>query len=417
MPNWVNLTNPNLGDPTRLALYLAMIGDLNYLFALLQIAKGTGIINGSFEIDAAPNSNVAPSNWVLNLGSGNSCQLENTAANVHHGGQAFSGTNPGANVGGVTLTTGDFYALGELDRVFIEWWFKTSVATTTNQAYIIWYDYAQNLVSTTTLYNLSAGNPTAWAHYGFEASAPTTARFFKLQFVLVNSTTAGTSFIDGIVAEPRNATDASVFQGAGTYLYFPRKGGTKVLGRLYGAGAGGGGGGATFNGNAGGAGGSTYIIDVGKLARGGAAGGVGISTGAGGAAGVQVSTPLMTTGNPLGLQYANSQTAATAGASGGGGGAGGNGGANWMGIAGGTAGNVGPKPGCGGGGGNGAGGGGGGGGGSAGEYAEWVIDLNGIQIPITVVVGAGGAGGTGSGGGGGNAGAGADGFAIIQEIG
>lgn len=422
---WVNPTDPNLGDPTRLPWAQNVDGDLLYLYGLLQIAKGTGIINGSFELDTAPNTNLAPINWALNLSAGNSCAIVTTAANVEHGAQSFSATNPGGITGGVTITNSDFYAIGELDRLYIEWWMKTSVATTTNQVYCIFYDASQALVSTSTLYNASSGNPTAWTHFGYCFSAPTTARFFKLQFVAVNSATAGTTYWDGINYLADRNSGAVVFQGAGTYTYIPRAGVSMIDADLYGAGGGGAGGAATFAGNAGTAGGDTYVSNAAYKARGGAPG-AGFATGGGaGPAGAQLNPVAITTGSPLGLQYGNTKTAAVAGQTSGAGAAGGNGGANWMGLAGGAGaaasgnGVAGASYGCGGGGGGGnaASPGGGGGGGAAGENARWIINVAVNTGPITVVVGAGGPGGGVSGGGGGSGGPGADGFCIIREIG
>jgi hypothetical protein len=231
---------PNVGDPTRQDTFaVPVIDDLNFLNGVLQIAKGSGIINGSFELDTPPNSDLAPIEWTLNLSSGNTCKIENTSSNVHHGGQAFSMTNPGGVSGGVSITSSDYYTIGEEDRVAFYWWMFSTVATTTNTVYVNWFDYSGTALSTTTLYNFSSGNPTSWQHFSFSVQAPTGARYFNLEFVGVNSTTAGTTYWDGISYEVLADPNYVVFNSVGAINYIPSRGVTKAKIILVGGGCGG----------------------------------------------------------------------------------------------------------------------------------------------------------------------------------
>ena len=222
---FVTITPPIVGQPTQLDLFaIPVIDDLNYLNGALSISKGSGIINGSFEIDAAPNSNTPPTEWNVTAQGGDTYKIENTSGNVHHGGQAFSCTAPVSNPGGVLITTADYYLIGEEDRLVFYWWMMSTVANVTNTVTAKWYDLDENYLSSTVLYTSSSVNPTTWTHFSVSAQAPTGARFFTLSFMGVNSSVAGTTYWDGISYEVSSQPNFIVFTGAGTVNYYPSRG-------------------------------------------------------------------------------------------------------------------------------------------------------------------------------------------------
>ena len=195
---FVTQTPPNLGDPTRLSSFaLAVISNLNYLYGQVGSLNGAGIINGSFE---AGNGNI-PNNWQLSIASGNSAALVTTAAYVRDGSQSYSMTTPGATSGGVQITTGDFYRIGELQELIFGWWNLNTAATILNEVMVLWYDNTQTALGGTpftTLYSNSTSNPTSWTYFVAPVQAPTGARYFKLQILGVNNGVAGTAYWDGV---------------------------------------------------------------------------------------------------------------------------------------------------------------------------------------------------------------------------
>ena len=278
------ITNPAVGDPTRKDTFSdPVIADLNFLNGALQSALAVGINNGSFENGSG--ANVAPANWTASISGGMGCNIENTAAAVDHGAQAFSMTLPGAGRGGgVSLTTNDFYPIGELQTLVFSWFMKASSATLNAVVYVVFYDVNQALVSTSTLYNNSTTNPTSWTGLSFPVQAPTTARFFKLQIVGADNSVAGLLYWDGVTYSVGVAAIGPIAFNASTSWTSPFTGWVNVDA----IGAGGGGGGATGSNGGGGGGagsfskykffvvnGNTYTVTVGAPGSGGSAGNYG----------------------------------------------------------------------------------------------------------------------------------------------
>ncbi len=193
---YVSIVKPVPGEPTRIDTFASqVIDDLNFLNDSLSSAAGANILNGSFEANTGVNT--APTSWTLAAAAGNSSLIETAAANVRHGAQSFKMTTPGSIGGGVSIVTTDFYAIGEVQSVFLSWFMKSTVAGIRNQAFIRWYDNLKNLILTTTLYD-SVTNSTVWTRTGSSASAPAGARFFKCEFLGVNNTVAGSVWFDGV---------------------------------------------------------------------------------------------------------------------------------------------------------------------------------------------------------------------------
>ena len=223
--NFTHITKPSVKDPTTLDLFASpVIDDLEFLNANIALSQLAGILNGSFE-SPTQGANQPPVQWdLLNLGNGNSCQIETTAANVEHGAQAFSMTTGGGITGGCDIQTGNFYPIGEQQQLLVSWYMNSTAANILNQVYVHWYDNTETLLSTTTLYNNATTNSLVWQLQQIPATAPAGARFFKLEVVGVNNTNAGTVYWDGFTYTWQVGTHGMLLitnTGAGTWTVPP----------------------------------------------------------------------------------------------------------------------------------------------------------------------------------------------------
>lgn len=410
-----SITSPAVGDPTRKDTFAdIVVSNLDFLNAQLQLALNQGgIPNGSFEVGTG--ANTAPSGWGLNVASGNSSSFETSAANTRHGAQAFSMTNPGGVSGGVTLESEDFIPFAQDQELKLYWLLKSTSATTRNQVFVKWYSEAEALISTTTVYDASSGNPTSWTFMGQSITPPSGSKFFKVTITGVNNSTAASSYWDGISVGPVIRPRIVTFLASGTYT--PTPGVTAARARLIG-GAGGGGAGQNAGSSSGqvvgGSGGISYVgSDATLCARGGNGGQIGVS-GNGGAAipANYIGYPFMNYGALAGQDHKASV------------GTGGNGGTvanpitglvyggGYAGSAGEAGGAATANTGAGGGGAGATTSGNGGGGGGSGEYAEYIFEIS-LGQTFPVVVGAGGSAGTGPANPGG---AGGSGIVVIEEL-
>ena len=414
--SYISITPPNVGDPTRLDAFAApVVSNIQYFQGAAQSALAVGIINGSFEVGSG--AGVAPSNWTLALASGNSCNIETASANVDHGAQAFSMTTPGSVSGGVSLTTSDYYAIGELGWLTFSWFMKSTVAGIANAVNVLFYDCNKTYLYTASIFSSSTNN-TSWAPYIAGVQAADTVRFFQLQLVGVNNATAGTVYWDGVTYSSGDFTvGASIFVSSGTYT--PRS--NMIYVREFGGGGGGAGAyvaniGNITNAQPGVAGNPSWVVSSAYLARGGNAGTFNTlgTEGVGGASVASIYTAPPNLGSQKGTTAGSNPVQDGSYKDGG------PGGANYFGGAGGSGGiYTGAAGGIGqlGAGGGGAGGGiNSGAGGASGEYAEWYIPVT-PGVPVPVTVGSGGSGGAGQvavGGNGDAGGSGGSGLVIIQ---
>ena len=421
--------NPkNVGDETKASDMNTTYSNANLLNAT-QVGFTPAITNGSFEQNTG--ANTTPTGWSLAVGGGNTCNIETLAANTAHGAQAFSGTNPGTNLGGVVIVQTNKAFCTPFESFNLRWLLMSTVATTTNSVKVNWFTNAGVVVSTTVVWTNSTTNPASYTAFLAPVTPPATAQLYTVQVELVNSNVTGTTYIDGIEVLPivrgqrmATITSTTTFVAPADCDFYN----AYLVAGGGGGGQGGAGGGGTGSGGAAGSnGGNTWIGSSGNAARGGTGGlgggassGTTAGSGAAGQSGVLYASAIASISINFGIvNSGGSGTAGTAGA----GGAFGKGGtpllAPWnFGITGlggatsttaGTAGSTNTGAGGGGGAGNTGSSGAGGGGGAAGAPGEFAIFnvANNVPSGQTVTIGAGGLGGTGAGGGaGGNGGSG-----------
>lgn len=126
------------------------------------------VTNPSAELDI--DTDTLPDNWTLALQSGGTITSATTA--VAHGAKSFKFTGSGAGAG---TATSDKFDVLEGKAIDVAFSYQTDAATSTNSVKIKWYTKADALVSTTTVYSATTGQPSAFTTYYRSVVAPATA--------------------------------------------------------------------------------------------------------------------------------------------------------------------------------------------------------------------------------------------------
>ena len=303
---FTNISKPLVGTATKKSLIDAVIDDLNDLNSRIVPGDTQGITNGSFELDI--DADGVPDGWAKTLYTGGSGTLTGNALAdtvCQHGARAYKFTSPGGSGnGGGYLQTAGFIEVSCLRTYRLWWYMQCTVATLAVKVEVDVYQGNQStLIGTVTPFSQASNNPTAWTNMmAFLTLDPATysaARYMKLRFIgcHTSSTTAGSTYFDGLRMETLTFTRSTEFEGSGTaataYSWVCPTGVQPV--RVTCIGGGGGGGSELASGNSTGAGGggsgslaqsiiavvpgTAYALSVGG---GGAAGGVGAAGSAGG---------------------------------------------------------------------------------------------------------------------------------------
>jgi hypothetical protein len=285
---FTNIATPNVGDPTKKQSFAqAVIDNLSYLYnVVLRVLSNDGFENGSFESDV--DGDGIPDGWAKTL-TGGTITLDNTAANVAHGLYSVKFVNTGA--GGGYLQYVDYFEVTTGRSFVISWQQKSNIATVTNKIEILFYDSTKSFISTTTFYNASTGNPTAWLSLCSTITPPATSKYARLKITGVDGATAGQTWFDDfrIVYDSTNVPiGKQVFTATGSTNWTAPANVSRVRAIVIGGG-GGGGGGFSGAGGAGGNGGTgayveafinvmpgvVYSVTVGLRGTGGATGAAG----------------------------------------------------------------------------------------------------------------------------------------------
>lgn len=151
------------------------------------------IINGSFENGVTGSG--SPQDWGITTYTGSSFLVDTTS--VAHGAHSAKGVSTGS--GGAVLLTNAFTACSELESIFWRFFTKASVANMRNVVEILWYDSAQVYISSTSLYDDSATNPTSWTMFSGVSVPVATALYYRVQVTLGHPSvaTVGSSWADG----------------------------------------------------------------------------------------------------------------------------------------------------------------------------------------------------------------------------
>lgn len=146
------------------------------------------LTNPSFE--TAGDSATDIPGWTLSAPSGVTAQRVTT--DNFHGAACLEIVSDGTNAGHGETT--DFIPVSPGREYEISFGLESSSATVTNTVQLRWFDESQNLVTTTSVYDASSGNPTSFETKVFTATPPATARYAKIRAQL--GATAGTTRYD-----------------------------------------------------------------------------------------------------------------------------------------------------------------------------------------------------------------------------
>lgn len=216
------LPSITIGDPTKKSHYDAISTWITYLNSQLGIVNSAGSIltNGSFETDS--DSNGVPDGWTKTTQTGGSGELTGnglTDTACNSGNRAWKCTSPGGGSNGGCEMQSGFFEVSPLRPLAISWMWYSTAATTANKVEIDYYDASQTFVSPTiTVFSQSASNPSAWAPGFGLTTPPATARFAKITIIGCDSSssTAGSTYWDGIVVTPIDFKRRIEFHGIST---------------------------------------------------------------------------------------------------------------------------------------------------------------------------------------------------------
>jgi len=158
-------------------------------------ASATNLIpNASFETDT--NSDSTPDSWVLTGYTGSTNTLD--TSDQYHGAQ--SGKFVSVGNGGGYYTSEDYIEITEGRTYTLSFAVKSSVVDVRNLVQIQYFTSAKASVSTVSIWDESAANPTSWTIKEFQETPPGTARFAKLTFYGAHSSdaTSGTTRYDDV---------------------------------------------------------------------------------------------------------------------------------------------------------------------------------------------------------------------------
>lgn len=283
------LSKPSNGDTGRKTLIDGVIDDLAFLYGVYSSLHSVSVPNGSFELDV--DGGGEPDEWVTTLFTGGSRTIDTSAGNFLHGGKALKFVHPGGGGnGGGYVTSADFFEWDEKTALVLQWSHKVSAATMRDKVDVHFYDSAQTLISTSSLYT-SITNPTSWTvQMSQPITPPANTRYAKIKITGGDSSVnvAGSSWWDNVrlIPHPITFTNQYIFDTAGTFNWTCPADVKLVYVEVFGGGAGGGGSDASNGGGGGGAGGyandypaftvgSTYAITVGAKGAAGASNAVG----------------------------------------------------------------------------------------------------------------------------------------------
>lgn len=324
MPSYTNIDKPAQGDATKKPLVDAIIDNIAYLKGETDKISLFGLPNGSFETDT--DSDGAPDGWTRTDHPGSSNGIDST--DHSHGSKCFKFNSPGgAGNGGGYITSSDFFMVDSSFPLLMRWAVKCSVANVRFTVEIHWFDSAKALLSTSTLWDDSATNPTVWMPQCGAICPVTNARYAKVKISggELNGT-GGIVRIDNVTVEPVIFWNQFNFSTPGTIVWTCPQNVRLVEIACYGAGAGGGGGDGSSDPGGGGGGGAfalKYVLvvpgtDYTIIVGAGGAGGPISSNGANGEAST-FSGSGITTISAGGGSFGHGDTGGTPGAGGAGG--------------------------------------------------------------------------------------------------
>lgn len=170
--------------------------NFDFLNGQIGSVAANDILNGSFEVEDDAISGV-PANWDRTLFPGGAGAFDTVVP--MHGAQGYKFTHPGGGGNGGGSLQSDFFAIGEIRALLLEWLHYVSAAGMHETVEVAYFTGAQVSVSTQTIYD-STSNPTSPTHRLLPLVIPATARFLKVKVIGGDDDVdvAGDSFWDGV---------------------------------------------------------------------------------------------------------------------------------------------------------------------------------------------------------------------------
>jgi hypothetical protein len=187
-------------------LYKVVVKDENDVTIYTVDNHGTGLTPVSstqlslvpnYSFEEATDDATTPDNWTITLYTDGTQTLDTSAGNQIHGAKSLKFTSTGSGGG---YATSAIFPVQEAVAVIVNIAIKSSTAGVRNVIEVIWYDRAEVLVSTTSIYDNSTTNPTAWTDQSISATPPSNARFAKIRITGCHSSdsTTGSTWFDNV---------------------------------------------------------------------------------------------------------------------------------------------------------------------------------------------------------------------------
>ena len=171
-------TNLITAGKAALASIMQTIRDNQDFFAgEIGSLQAANLPNGSYEIASDPDAPNDPDNWTITEFLNGTFVLDET--NPRHGAKIAKFTHPGGGGNGGGEALADYFACSPDRAFFLALTFWTTIAALRIKIEISYYTDAQVFISTETLYNLAAGNPTSASRQRFAMAIPATARYMR----------------------------------------------------------------------------------------------------------------------------------------------------------------------------------------------------------------------------------------------
>lgn len=184
--------------PNKQSLWQKVKDDLDHLYSQLgSAAAGSGVPNGSFEIDS--DADGVPDQWTKNLYPGGTGAIEMT--DIAHGAKAYKFTHPGGSGNGGGYLDSDYIEVDELKKYSVAFMIKCSVAGMRNRVIVRCFDKAKaDLSNDQTIYD-STSNPTSWTFKVGVVTIPANCRYVKIRIEggYTDTDVAGDIYYDNIV--------------------------------------------------------------------------------------------------------------------------------------------------------------------------------------------------------------------------
>jgi len=151
-------------------------------------------VNGSFETDTDEDG--TPDGWVLTEYTGST--NGRVSSDQRHGANCMEFTSTGS--GGGFIISQDFIEVNTDVTQTFAFSIISTVVDVRNLVEILWYDEDKASISTSTIYDESAANPTSWTRYTFQVTPPADTNYAKVRLYGCHSSdaTSGTTRYDDV---------------------------------------------------------------------------------------------------------------------------------------------------------------------------------------------------------------------------